>query len=80
MHETIYDHASEMQNHHWWFVGRRNIFSELLKTLNLPKEAKILDIGALAGGNLSMLANYGCLLGFATALDETFFCHGSSCV
>ena len=54
---------------HWWFVGRRLLFSDLIKGLGLPRDAEILDVGTSTGTNLRLLRN----LGFAriTGVDQS---------
>jgi SAM-dependent methyltransferase len=44
---------------HWWYVGRRQLFSELIGEMNLPPNAAILDVGTSAGTNLRMLRDRG---------------------
>ena len=63
MDSQVYKEHIEQEETHWWFVSRRNITSSLLKKLNLPKNAKILDAGCGAGGNLPLLAEYGEVFG-----------------
>jgi SAM-dependent methyltransferase len=54
---------------HWWFVGRRFLFSNIIKSCGLPDIAEILDIGTGTGTNLRMLSD----LGFTrvTGLDQS---------
>ena len=54
---------------HWWFVGRRLLFSELIKGFGLPRDAEILDVGTSTGTNLRLLHD----LGFAriTGVDQS---------
>lgn len=49
----------ELEDHHWWFVARRNILSSLLTTLDLDPSSLVLEVGAGTGGNLAMLSRYG---------------------
>ena len=44
---------------HWWYVGRRLLFSNIVKALGLPENADILDVGTSAGTNLRMLRDLG---------------------
>jgi SAM-dependent methyltransferase len=54
---------------HWWFVGRRLLFAELIKGFGLPRNAEILDVGTSTGTNLRLLRD----LGFAriTGVDQS---------
>lgn len=53
--------ASEQE--HWWFVSRREIFAELLRTLAPPAGASIVDLGCGTGGNLNLLGQFGDVTG-----------------
>jgi SAM-dependent methyltransferase len=44
---------------HWWYVGRRLLFSNIVKASGLPANADILDVGTSAGTNLRMLRDLG---------------------
>jgi SAM-dependent methyltransferase len=59
MDEAIYRYMREVEDRHWWFVGRRQIVEQVLKTLPLPSSARILDAGCGTGGNLAMLSSFG---------------------
>ena len=48
-----------VQSRHWWFMGRKKIFSTLISKLGLPSNAFILEIGAGTGANLEMLSKFG---------------------
>ena len=70
MERKVYDRLIAMEEHHWWRVGRRKIFKKVLDT-HIKKEKKalsILEIGCGAGGNLSLLSNYGKICG--TEIDD----------
>ena len=68
MDPVLYQQMRELEDRHWWFVGRRRIVSALLRRLQLPAEARVLDVGCGTGGNLQMLAHFGALT--AVELDE----------
>jgi SAM-dependent methyltransferase len=53
-----------LEDHHWWFKGRRAIVSHMLERLPLPQNARILEAGCGTGGNLAMLASFGQVYGF----------------
>ena len=54
-----YLEMADTEEHHWWFVGRRAILSQILGGLHLPPNARILEIGSGTGGNLQMLSLFG---------------------
>src|SRR5207302_969127 len=59
MDPAAYLDMAKIESTHWCSVGRRAIFETLIKQLNLPQDAKILEIGSGTGGNLHMLAKFG---------------------
>jgi SAM-dependent methyltransferase len=82
------DLPKEMQSHHypilyqveethWWYVGRRRIIESLVEkicaTLN-NSNPRILDVGCGTGANLKMLANYGRAEGVDISPQAVEFC------
>lgn len=49
----------EIEDGHWWFAARRIIIGSLLRSLGLPSQAEILEVGCGTGGNFRMLTNFG---------------------
>ncbi|MEO7365177.1 MAG: class I SAM-dependent methyltransferase [Sphingomicrobium sp.] len=69
MDAQVYLRMAELDDHHWWFVARREILRSLIKRkIQLPKDARILEIGCGTGHNLGMLGEFGALE--ATELDS----------
>jgi SAM-dependent methyltransferase len=63
MQPELYQQLWDLEDRHWWFRGRRRIVSALLGKLELPDDAKILDLGCGTGGNLEMLSGFGTVTG-----------------
>ena len=57
MQDAAFVEESKIEQDHWWFVVRREMFAKYLKAV--PKDAAILDIGVGAGSNLRMLKEAG---------------------
>lgn len=48
-----------LEDHHWWFAGRRRIVGRIISSLHLPPKVRILDAGCGTGGNLRFLSQFG---------------------
>ena len=60
MDRIVYDRMAAHDSTHWWYRARRDILSDYLTRYgNLPKSARILEIGCGTGHNLPMLARFG---------------------
>jgi len=60
MDRPEYESMYELEDIHWWFVGRRNLALTLIEQwITFPPNARILDVGCGTGGNLEALAKYG---------------------
>ena len=69
MDRIIFDRMAELDQEHWWYVGRRGILSDIINRYGQPSpHARILEIGCGTGHNLPMLAQFGSL--DACELDE----------
>lgn len=69
----------EVEDSHWWFVGRRAILETFLtQIIQNPKSKiqnpKILDVGCGTGANLEMLAQFGEAEGVDISDDALEFC------
>ena len=60
MDTLAYQSLRDLQDEHWWFVGRRKIIRKILER-HIPRgpEIEILEAGCGYGGNLAMLADFG---------------------
>jgi SAM-dependent methyltransferase len=56
---AAYAVEAEVEETHWWFVGRRSLFGREIAGLGLSKDAPVLDVGTSTGTNLRMLAELG---------------------
>lgn len=56
---ATYAVEAEVEASHWWFVGRRQLFSREIARLGLGSEARVLDIGTSTGTNLRMARDLG---------------------
>jgi len=67
----------QVEDTHWWYVGRRRIIRSLVEkiraTLNNPNP-RILDVGCGTGANLKMLADYGSAEGVDISPQAVEFC------
>jgi SAM-dependent methyltransferase len=63
MRAEQFDLHADIEESHWWFVGRRRIMARLLRHVVPPSPAAtVIDIGCGAGANLAELArDYRCV-------------------
>ena len=62
-----------IQGVHWWFVGRRSILADTLSRVDLPRPARILEVGCGPGGNLAMLSTFGDVSAVEPDADSAMF-------
>jgi ubiquinone/menaquinone biosynthesis C-methylase UbiE len=55
MNEKLLDYFNDIEKHHWWWEGRRQI---LRQSITNKKGLKVLDIGCGTGETLSFLKEY----------------------
>lgn len=63
MEKKLYRQMRDLEDRHWWFLGRRHIVRSIIERLGLSQDITILDVGCGTGGNLSMLAKFGSVVG-----------------
>ncbi len=63
MELSEYDNIRRLEDRHWWYVGMRDIAADLIRTLELPPSASILDAGCGVGGGLKWLSAFGAVTG-----------------
>jgi SAM-dependent methyltransferase len=59
MDETMMKATLAVDEHHWWYRGRRRVIRAELDRLPLPADARVLDAGCGSGRTLVELAHYG---------------------
>ncbi len=79
MEQHTYGIMNNVEDKHWWFVGRRAILESFLEiitqSLRTPNPAlRILDVGCGTGANLEMLKKYGESEGVDVSDDALEFC------
>ncbi|MBS1189193.1 MAG: methyltransferase [Rhodocyclaceae bacterium] len=55
----LFDEMAQVARSHWWFAARREILAALIARLDLPRLARIVEIGCGTGDNLAMLSRFG---------------------
>lgn len=79
MQHHTYRVMYEVEQSHWWYVGRRRIIKsfveEAIVGLALPeRSARILDVGCGTGGNLELLSRFGDVEGVDISEEALAFC------
>lgn len=76
MKEEFYAEYYEIENVHWWFVGRWRIFMDLIATefKHRSEEIRALDVGCGTGTMLSHLESLGTAFGVDCSTEALRFC------
>jgi SAM-dependent methyltransferase len=69
MDETLMKATLEVDEHHWWYRGRRRVIRAELDRLPLPADARVLDAGCGSGRTLQELVDYGTVSGIELNAD-----------
>ena len=67
----------ELEETHWWYVGRRRIIASFVKDICAritDRRPQILDVGCGTGANLKMLSEFGDAAGVDISADAIEFC------
>lgn len=64
MNPEAYLQMEAVERDHWWFRGRREIISHVIRKMTLPERPLILEAGCGTGGNLEALSRIGVTYAF----------------
>jgi SAM-dependent methyltransferase len=60
MERIVYDRMAELDATHWWYRARRDVLARLIeRSIALPPDPRILEVGCGTGHNLPMLQRFG---------------------
>lgn len=77
---SMYQDFYNLEEKHWWFIGRRKIvFSILDKYLPNKNQSRILDVGCGTGSTLKELEKYGHATGVDVSEEAVKFCKLRGC-
>ena len=77
MQQHTYSIMYEVEEKHWWFVGRRRIIAGFVEKIcrDIGKlRPRILDVGCGTGANLQMLSEFGVTEGVDVSTEALDFC------
>ncbi len=75
MELVAYRQFRDLEKSHWWFIGRRRIFTGLLRrTRYRPPIGRVLDLGCGAGEMLDPLAEFGQVVALDASKVALDFC------
>ena len=66
----------EVDEHHWWYRGRRRVIRAELDRLPLPPGARVLDAGCGSGRTLQELVDYGDVSGIELNTEAAALARG----
>jgi SAM-dependent methyltransferase len=69
MDERLMQAMLDVDEHHWWYRGRRRIIRAELQRLPLPEHARVLDAGCGSGRTLDELRDLGEVSGIELSPD-----------
>jgi SAM-dependent methyltransferase len=76
MDDALMKATLEVDEHHWWYRGRRRIIVAELDRLPLPAAAQILDAGCGSGRTMQELTRYGDVRGIELSPEAAELARG----
>lgn len=74
MESVLYEQHFRLEDHHWWFVGRRDLVLHELARHGGKQPGPILDLGCGTGGMLQHLRSFGDAVGLDNAPEAAAGC------
>ncbi|MFA6097225.1 MAG: methyltransferase domain-containing protein [Candidatus Paceibacterota bacterium] len=76
MKKENYDQMNRFEHQYWWHVGRRFIFTRLIRRYAacFKNDLSIVDVGCGTGGNFEFLENFGRVLGADNSTFAVEYC------
>jgi len=80
LHRDMYVEWFELETYHWWFVGRRKLFVQLIEQIlqlessRRPSPLWAIDMGCGTGVNLDALSQFGRVVGVDVSDTALSFC------
>jgi SAM-dependent methyltransferase len=72
--EQVYEELFRLEDHHWWFAGRRSVLWAMLRRAGIVKPMRVLDAGCGTGRNLQVYGVLGRAYGVDISEDAVEFC------
>ena len=70
-----YEKMCNLEDSHWWFVGKRHIAQNLIEEfVPLNQREAILDVGCGTGATMRLLGHYGQAYGIDVSETALYFC------
>lgn len=77
MESNAYEEMIELQEQHWWFVGRRDIIRFFAEKYLPSPGGKVLEVGCGVGGNVNILRKFGDYVGLDMHSPAIEYCKRS---